>query len=71
MNKLKADYNSDLPQNSLVKLIAKNVVSFSSQYGRENSFTYTASNLVKPLSFYKYPLYGDFQECFLLVSKII
>ena len=52
----------------LEKQFATKIDSFSSQYGQENSIFYTAANLAKPSSYCKYPAYGDFQECFLLVN---
>ena len=48
---------------------ASSVIDFSSQYGRENSHSYTVSNLTYGPS--RFPLYGDNREsCVLVYIKI-
>jgi hypothetical protein len=61
--------NLELPKKYFHELHADRIISFSSQYGKENSIIYTATNLTKPSHYCKYPAYGDFESCFLLVSE--
>lgn len=51
--------------NDLIRQFASFVNDFSSQYGREDGFAFTALNLVGKLS--RFPSYGDYGECFVLV----
>ena len=64
---MQTETSFDLPKNCLFELHTNQVVSFSSQYGKENSLIYTATNLAKPPHYCKYPAYGDFEVCYLLV----
>lgn len=45
---------------------ASELVDFSSQYGKEGGYAYTAINLAKG-QLDIYPAYGDFKEAFVLV----
>lgn len=47
---------------------AAEVSDLSSQYGGENSISYTVSNLAGPSSIY--PNYGDFTQACVFVSKL-
>lgn len=52
-------------ENLFVRQFVKNVLDFSSQYGRENSGSYTVANVRGcPTNF---PKYGDFLESCVLV----
>jgi hypothetical protein len=48
-----------------VDQFASEINEFSSQYGRENAHSYTATNLTE--SYSRYPLYGDFTDCYVMV----
>lgn len=49
-----------------ISQFASRVLEFSSQYGSDNSISYTACNITGRPS--KYPNYGDFPETFAMVS---
>lgn len=52
--------------NSLKRQEVEEVLDFSSQYGNENSISYTISNVVgEPTN---YPAYGDFTRSLVFVS---
>lgn len=51
-----------------ISQFASRVLEFSSQYGSDNSISYTACNITGRPS--KYPNYGDFPETFAMVSDI-
>lgn len=49
-----------------ISQFASRVLEFSTQYGSDNSISYTACNITGRPS--KYPNYGDFPETFAMVS---
>lgn len=51
-----------------ISQFASRVLEFSSQYGSDNSISYTACNITGRPS--KYPNYGDFPETFAMVSVL-
>lgn len=50
-----------------ISQFASRVLEFSTQYGSDNSISYTACNITGRPS--KYPNYGDFPETFAMVSS--
>lgn len=52
-----------------ISQFASRVLEFSSQYGSDNSISYTACNITGRPS--KYPNYGDFPETFAMVSDMV
>lgn len=52
-----------------ISQFASRVLEFSSQYGSDNSISYTACNITGRPS--KFPNYGDFPETYAMVSDII
>ncbi len=60
------DLESNDTKNHYIDQFASYVTEFSSQYGKENAYSYTATNLAHGYS--KYPSYGDYSECFVLVG---
>lgn len=52
-----------------ISQFASRVLEFSSQYGSDNSISYTACNITGRPS--KFPNYGDFPETFAMVSNIV
>lgn len=50
-----------------ISQFASRVLEFSSQYGSDNSISYTACNITGRPS--KFPNYGDFPETFAMVSE--
>lgn len=51
-----------------ISQFASRVLEFSSQYGSDNSISYTACNITGRPS--KFPNYGDFPETFAMVSAV-
>lgn len=78
---IKSTTNSDITTDDIYELcngmaqrnetqisqFASRVLEFSSQYGSDNSISYTACNITGRPS--KYPNYGDFPETFAMVSS--
>lgn len=55
------------PHSSIKRQAVSEVLDFSSQYGHDNSRSYTVSNVVgEP---YNYPNYGDFTQTLVFVSS--
>lgn len=54
---------------TLISQFASRVLEFSTQYGSDNSISYTACNITGRPS--KYPNYGDFPETFAMVCKFL
>lgn len=52
-----------------ISQFASRVLEFSSQYGSDNSISYTACNITGRPS--KFPNYGDFPETFAMVSNLL
>lgn len=52
-------------KHTIIQQFVQNILDFSSQYGREQSLSYTVSNVRGGPS--NYPKYGDFMESCVLV----
>ena len=60
---------NDFKNANILKQYVKEVTHFSSQYGSENSISYTTKNLVGEESVF--PKYGDFTTACVLVNLFI